>query len=422
MRVDQMNNMQKPPVIIIVGTTGSGKSSFCNTLFSGYHVSNSYLPASLPFRMDSSHDKVCTLDIMKVKTESLFGNADLFGQCILLDTPGFSEKEDATRAVDFLNGIMAEKYITCFVVLTHAEGRFVNKQNLCILAMLKHIFGEPIFEKMIVVVNKWCLERNTERARKLQRTMKTDNPEVKMRAEINNVFAELNKKTTGQIIMFTNNFYEESERFYWEQFQCDLAMKVNTSVPIEITKRIIEHCKYYKDDPMKLFNYDKEYNHTPEGEMLAKSLANAEYKLQQLYTSWSGYVSVRLIFINESELDLSATSIETTEGYFETDATRTSSLLKIELEQLRLKPFSAVTIFHRKTWFGTYGARGKISYMLQTGETLGITWYVSYSNDAKNPQIYYEGTVLGKCEAIKKVAYEGTNTPYVRITLRIKGS
>ncbi len=415
-----MTNAKNPPVIVIVGTTGSGKSSFCNTLYSGYHILHTDTVEELPFVSDSNQSEVCTIDTMKVKTERMFGLRNLFGPCILIDTPGFSDPKDAARAVAFLERIMIEQYITCFAVLTDSNGRFVNKQNLCVLAMLKHIFGEAVFGNIVVIVNKWCMDRESETRKALLKQTKSADPELKMMTEINKVFADLNQKTTGQSIMFTNNFYTRAERFYWEQFECDFAMKVNTLAAMPITKRIIEHCHYYKDDPMKLFNYDTEYHSTPESEKLAKSLAGAEFNLQKLYTVWSGYTSVRLVFVNETEEVFFPSKIETTEGFFETNPENTQKLKTIDLDKLILYPFSVVGIFHHKTWFGAFGVRGEITYLLKTKDALHIKWYVSYSNDRKNPQLEYHGNVLAIYEVSQNIQFMGTDTPIIRITLRNK--
>jgi len=409
-------NVKNPPVILVVGTTGSGKSSFCNTLYCGDHPLVDRTE-DLPFSTSSSQDRVCTTETKKVETESMFGLPHLFGRCILIDTPGFSEQEDITRARAFLERIMREIYITCVLVVTDSSGRFVNNQNKCVLAILKHIFGETVFDNMIIIVNKWCMDKTSTKRKMLERQTMCDKPEVQMRSQINNVLAALNGKSTNQKVMFTNNHYEPSERYYWEQFEYCFAMNVYTTSELQINKKVMDHCKYYQSNIMKLFNYEAEFNLTPEAAMVSESLAKQEEKIQGLYKEWSTYVSLRLMFVNETDEEFSATYIVTTEGYFENDVKETKRLTRMNLGELRLSPHSAVGIFHRKHWFGTYGVRGKIEYQSSAGLKFIVTWYVSYDPVGENPTLAYDGSVFEQYQ-IKKMMWNAHSiAPDVRITI-----
>jgi hypothetical protein len=282
------------------------------------------------------------------------------------------------------------------------------------------LFGEQVFKNIIVIVNKWPLAPTSFDRSVLEQTTKPLKPEDKFRSEIKNVFTGLAHTTTFETVEFTNNYHSPLELYYWELFEDKLSSLITSLRPLNVSKRILQRIELYKNDTAKLFDFEKAYSEDIQLVQVTRRIAHAETALDQLYTTWKGYVSFRLLIINESMLQLTAISISRKDGYFESSPTQTEAKETLDLTSLLLQPYTAAWVFHRKHQLGFCGVRGKLKYASDDNAELKIKWEVTYSEDSGNPKVSITGNLRCNYMIIENIKNKGTNEPMLVVKIREK--
>lgn len=414
----------KEPVIIVIGIIGSGKSTFCNTLSSGW-TSFRYLSNKIRkknFITFSSHEQFCTSKIQEVKVEHLFG-CESYGKCIVVDCPGFCDPDTQERiAFEFLEMIRQKKYITNILFIIDEHQRFGSRANKKILAMLLNCLGKELFNILSICLNRWPMNPKSYAKAALEENYKPNGAEQSIRKDINEVCCGFNKEPTNVQVHFFNNFYKSDEAKMWKAFEYDFFQSIASKEPLNISTNIIDACNFYKDNLMQLFCYNEDCFNNVVLMQLANKVSYAEKKLDEVYSYWgSEYCSIRILIINCTSQGFEKVELIRNYGYFEIKNNDYQGLEDLENINI-LGAYTAIWIFQRKR----IGAYSGVEALLKYGTTYKDNYYIlEFFWDItrgrfKNPAVEIKGdlaTILNVTYAIEHV---NKLTPIVRFKIDYK--
>lgn len=410
------------PQLCFIGVTGVGKSTLGNTFLSGWTHYRHKKKASILEAFSTSADtsKACTACINKYETEHLFGNT-LYGPCVLWDTPGFLEpgqEEKLTKG--FLDWISQQKYITYFLFVTTETSRFVADHNKKILALLLHIFGPNVFNHVIVMINRWPMNNNSQLYEQYKDKYGCEKPEDKFHEDAIRVCSTLKQGISRPQLFFINNFHLAEDLFYWEEFEYKFARMFAHTTKMEIDEAVRNRCIYFTDNIKQVCCYEELAFRDNQYQQFAPKILEAERILEKLYRYWGeDFCSCRIIIINDSPIKLTKSSLIRRWGFYETSLEREQKLET--LDNIDVEPYGVAWIFHRKRWGCYSGVEGELNYNTTfKSKAYNLTLYWDITRGAlRRPTVNISGTLTTVLQISPDTDYRNTDTPLVRFKISI---
>lgn len=148
--------------IVIIGTTGTGKSTLGNSLLGFLDNPETYISGSL-FRMSATASS-CTLDCISKNGHWL---GDQSKPIRIIDTPGhgdgYGKNHEMREAL--VSGIRKEKFINVFIWVKNSQSPRVDSQDTEFLDIFGKIFGPAFMKNMIVVFTRFDQSAREEKRR-----------------------------------------------------------------------------------------------------------------------------------------------------------------------------------------------------------------------------------------------------------------
>lgn len=164
------------PKVLILGSTGSGKSSLCNSLIGD--ISNQTFK-------ESSKLSSFTLSPY-VKQVKWFDSSSEF---ILIDTPGMNDSEgNDSKYFSVIVDVLKQevKTLNAFVIVLNSSNPRLDDSLKSMLKMFSSSFGLDFLKQTIIVYTRWSYDERTEKIR----NENGENEEEKER-EVNEVLSSL---------------------------------------------------------------------------------------------------------------------------------------------------------------------------------------------------------------------------------------
>ena len=149
----------KMPKIVVIGVTGSGKSTLCNIL-SGYDPNGedeNGFPAS-----DSLNS--CTYKTIG-KEVNWLGNEEL--PFTIFDTPGLGDPSgnDSSNIMEMVQTLKKIRFVNAFVIVFNGQNPRIDLALKGILQIFKQIFGKDFLKNTIIQFSRWSFDKRASRLR-----------------------------------------------------------------------------------------------------------------------------------------------------------------------------------------------------------------------------------------------------------------
>lgn len=222
--------------VLIIGSTGSGKSSFCNTLIGD--STNSLFKESKGVKSFTLSTSIKEVNWFDCEDSSTKNNKDKF---VLIDTPGMNDSENRdTHHISNMVDLLKEKveYLNAFVLVLNSANPRLDDSLKAMITTFYNMFGKQFLNQLIIVFTRWSYEEKEI----LKRSEIGETEEFKQ-YEINNELSSLlnikikntNSKNlcstdNSNIIKYSNvfNFNNNSEEYYIQCFFiCNLYNRAN---------------------------------------------------------------------------------------------------------------------------------------------------------------------------------------------------
>ena len=121
-------------IMVVIGSTGSGKSSICNVLAGNQHDGNLF-PAS-------SSMKPCT---NKTTAKKVYWRGDAKKPFTLIDTPGLNDPEpgrDSTNISEMADELKKLSHVNVFLIVFHGGMPRFDSSLITMLKLFKSLFGK----------------------------------------------------------------------------------------------------------------------------------------------------------------------------------------------------------------------------------------------------------------------------------------
>jgi len=209
------------PRIIILGETGTGKSSLGNVLLGRPHNSQD----------GGVGDPKCLIaggggDPVTKRTCAEKGSWAGDGQPVtIIDTPGLGDEvdEDRETVVQMVQKLKEEiKFMNAFVILFNGQKPRINAEMKRMIRLFENIFGHKFWPNVIFAVSRWSYAAHQVKARK-----ETGDTEKEWIAERNAQFKKLSKKLNreyGDIgAVFIDAHYDHTDLMQADNFTKEMA-------------------------------------------------------------------------------------------------------------------------------------------------------------------------------------------------------
>ena len=212
--------------LLLVGKSGSGKSSLCNRIASPESRANIFPVSSKP--------GLCTT--RATIAEVLLGG-DSEKPTLLMDTPGFDEQhtEDYKTEMELLKTKMDQ--INLVGIIINGQTPRVDASFLKMVDVLEDIFGPTFFSRSVVIFTKIAMDSKAK-AKRLKNTGKTDEEFAQ------EFLKDLHKRFLPAEVpfLFLDSFFDNKNQDEAKEFQHALD-HIQTLVTDYTTKNFTEDSK-----------------------------------------------------------------------------------------------------------------------------------------------------------------------------------
>lgn len=339
---------------------------------------------------------------------------------MVVDMPGFSDpKNDVAYAQAFAEWVSETDSISCFLFLIGETPRFTDKTNKTILAVLLRLFGEKLFNHLIVIVNRWSMNPSKSEIMKRNKSYGGD-PQKAFADDIHQVCFGFKQKPSNEQVYFVDNWYDLSATFQWEAFEYELFKYVASKEPLVITTEIRDKCDYYRSHTSELFSFDDSVFDNPALMRVASKTSDARRRLEDVYAYWgTAHCSVRILLINYTPYSLKESKLVAKYGFFERTLKGKDSFE--ELSDLNLEPYDVQWIFHRKHNGWYCGVEATLSYKVRIpseSRALDLILYWDITRgESNNPTVTISGNAMQSLRVSYEVANENTITPIITFNI-----
>lgn len=233
--------------VLVLGSTGSGKSALCNTLigdneclkFGENEKLDSYTMKPEPEKVEW-FDK----DDKKLKKEEF----------LLIDTPGLNDSNDNdSKNIEVLVEHLKDKIVTvnCFILVINSQAPRLDEPMKSMLKLLAKIFTNEFLKHTIVVFTRWAFDENSI----LRRKTNKENEESKSKELNYEIKKLLNCDFTDLECFFLDNSYNKTSIL---EVASDEEMKQFYKALSNIKKKIKTFPPYFCDK-LKKEKTEKDY-------------------------------------------------------------------------------------------------------------------------------------------------------------------
>lgn len=190
--------------VLVLGSTGSGKSALCNTLI-GDNECTSFGENE---KIDSYTMKPEPVKVQWFDKE-LKENKGKKEEFLLIDTPGLNDSYDNdSKNIEVLVDHLKDKIVTvnCFILVLNSQTPRLDEPMKSMLKLLGKIFTNEFLKHTVVVFTRWAYDENSI----LRRKAAKENEETKA-SELNNELRKLlNSDINDLECFFIDNSYNKT--------------------------------------------------------------------------------------------------------------------------------------------------------------------------------------------------------------------
>ncbi|XP_023348693.1 uncharacterized protein LOC111717425 [Eurytemora carolleeae] len=218
--------------ILVIGKTGTGKSSLCNVL-AGKECNADYFPTS-------SDPTSCT---QETKFANVFLNGDKNKPVSLIDTIGFDDPtkdHDATIIAELAVKLNTRcDYVNLFVLAVNGQNPRLDGSLLTMIRILEGMFSKDFWNQIVLVFTRMPMSlRDKERREKINR--KTD---AQLAADFIKVVEEQFRDCSGLRYLYMDATYEkydddEEAAFNSACFKLNEMLEELPGLPTENVKKV----------------------------------------------------------------------------------------------------------------------------------------------------------------------------------------
>jgi len=207
--------------LVVIGSTGTGKSSICNVLAGRKHDDKDYFPAS--GAMESCTNKTTA------KRVNWRGNPAL--SFTLIDTPGLNDPEpgkDSLNIAEMADELKKMQHINVFLIVFNGSNPRFDNSLIAMIRIFQNMFGREFVEKNTVFeFSNWAHDKKSVRRRG------TEKNESHWIAELNKRLRELVGSQGDVPAVFIDSLYDEEDDQEINKFEeeMDKLKKYLTTFP-----------------------------------------------------------------------------------------------------------------------------------------------------------------------------------------------
>jgi GTPase Era involved in 16S rRNA processing len=241
----QINSIIKNsiPKVLVLGSTGSGKSSFCNSLIADY-------------------DRKTFLESEKIDSFTTYTNSkkvfwfDKKEEFILIDTPGINDSNNNdTNNISGLVDHLKESIITlnAFIIVINGSNPRLDEPMKAMLKGFAEMFNVNFLKQTLIVFTRWPFDEKE----KLRRKENNDCEEMRTN-EINKKIGELLKFDTENYTIPCFYLCNSYNRVEIAKNSTELELKTFYKTLKSIKKLVLSFPIYYCDQ-IKKIKSEKDY-------------------------------------------------------------------------------------------------------------------------------------------------------------------
>ena len=197
--------------MVVIGSTGTGKSTLCNVLSGKAHDDNSNFPTSE--EMES-----CT---NKTTAKEVFWRGDPDFKFTLIDTPGLNDPEpgrDTINIAEMISELKKLRNITLFLIMINGSNPRFDQSLIAMLKLFIDMFGEGFLENNTVFVfSNWSFDKKAIKKRGPKKT------EGYWTNELNKQLRTNVLRSANVPALFIDARYDDEDEFEIEKFEDEVG-------------------------------------------------------------------------------------------------------------------------------------------------------------------------------------------------------
>jgi len=198
--------------IVVIGSTGSGKSSFCNIL-AGKDADDDLFPVGHDMQSKTWKTKVAEV---KWRGDGI--------PITIIDTPGLDDprgpKKDGENIAEMVKHLKELGHVNLFVIVINAQVPRMHRTMQELLKIFKDMFGESFLENTVFEFTRWYYD-----AAEIRRRKKQNKTEVSMEKDLNKNLRDVIGFNPPKDIpaLFIDSHYDEEDETHVENFEMNMT-------------------------------------------------------------------------------------------------------------------------------------------------------------------------------------------------------